>query len=46
MIKLIDAEDLMTEMNDFHDQPNIDINHVTFTGKELLLPEGVSMKRD
>ncbi len=43
MVKLIDQEDLMHEWEDDHDEPNIDINHVIFSGSVLQLPDGVSL---
>jgi len=43
MVKLIDQEDLMHEWEDDHDEPNIDINHVIFSGTVLQLPDGVSL---
>ncbi|CAK0756367.1 hypothetical protein CVIRNUC_002449 [Coccomyxa viridis] len=43
LVKLIDQEDLMHEWEDQHDEPNIDINHVTLSGSVLQLPEGVSL---
>ena len=41
LVKLIDQEDLMHEWDDQHDDPNIDINHVIFSGCTLKLPPGV-----
>lgn len=43
LVKLIDQEDLMHEWADHHDEPNIDINHVVFSGSVLELPSGVSL---
>ena len=43
MVKLIDQEDLMHEWEDDHDEPNIDINHVMFSGSVLQLTDGVSL---
>ena len=43
LVKLIDQEDLMHEWEDQHDEPNIDINHVTLSGSVLQLPGGVSL---
>ncbi len=40
LVKLIDQEDLMHEWDDQHDDPNIDINHVIFSGRTLHLPPG------
>jgi hypothetical protein len=40
VIKLINQEDLMHEWDDQHDDPNIDINHVVFSGRVLSLPQG------
>ncbi len=41
LVKLLDQEDLMHEWDDQHDDPNIDINHVIFSGCTLNLPPGV-----
>lgn len=43
LVKLIDQEDLMHEWDDQHDDPNIDINHVIFSGCTLHLPPGVAL---
>ncbi|BDA41116.1 hypothetical protein COCOBI_01-7710 [Coccomyxa sp. Obi] len=43
LVKLIDQEDLMHEWDDQHDDPNIDINHVIFSGLTLNLPPGVAL---
>ncbi len=43
LVKLIDQEDLMHEWDDQHDDPNIDINHVIFSGRTLNLPPGVAL---
>lgn len=43
MIKMIAAEDLMVEMEDNHQVTNIDINFVTFTGNQQILPNGLSL---
>ena len=43
MVKLIEAEDLMEIMGDFHPETNIDINHVTFAGQSVALPDNLSL---
>lgn len=43
LVKLINQEDLMHEWDDQHDEPNIDINNVIFSGRALHLPPGVSL---
>ena len=40
LVKLIDQEDLMHEWDDQPDDPNIDINHIIFSGRTLQLPTG------
>eukprot|EP00210_Caulerpa_lentillifera_P005242 g5009.t1 len=41
LLKLITQENRMTEMNDFHPNPNIDINSVVLQGKKIVLPKGL-----
>lgn len=43
LVKLINQEDLMHEWDDQHDAPNIDINHVIFSGRFLTLPNGMML---
>ena len=51
LVKLVDQEDLMAEIEDspsadsFHrrKRPNISVRHVTFTGKHVVLPDGMAL---
>ncbi|KAK9806131.1 hypothetical protein WJX72_002772 [[Myrmecia] bisecta] len=43
LVKLISPEDLMRAWGDQHDVANIDINHVTFTGRKVSLPPGFQL---
>jgi len=42
-VKLINQEDLMSEWGDEHEEPNIDINCIAFTGRRVRLPHGMTL---
>jgi hypothetical protein len=44
MVKLIDQEDLMNELNDPHTWPNIDMQSILVKGMKLDLPPGLHVK--
>jgi hypothetical protein len=43
LVKLINQENLMSEHNDTHDIPNIDVNQAICYGRRVTLPAKLSL---
>ena len=43
LVKLVDQENLKSEIRDGREEPNISISHVIFNGGHIVLPDGVAL---